>query len=88
MPAHPPKLDEAVTCLVPMNARSNDRLMSKLQQFAMDALGPLLFLYEQLLSDEPELNVDTTRSAVKASVALLANASAHISVERRKSVMK
>ena len=36
-PAFPPKLDEATTCLIPKPAKSNDRFLSKLQQFCMDS---------------------------------------------------
>ena len=38
-PAHPPKLDDAVIGLIPRQAKSNDRFLSKLQQFCMDAMG-------------------------------------------------
>ena len=41
-PAHPPKLDE---CLIPKTARSYDRF---LRQFTMDAMGPLIYLQEQM----------------------------------------
>ena len=83
-PAHPPKLDESVTCLIP---KSNDRFLSKLQQFCMDGMGPLIFLYEQLHKNEP-LDSDTLKAAVKCSLSLMANASAHFSTERRKCIMK
>ena len=41
-PAHPPKLDEPVACLVPKAAKSYDSFLSKLQCFTLDAAGPLL----------------------------------------------
>ena len=86
-PAHPPKLDDSLTCLIPKAARSNDRFLSKLQQFCMDGMGPLIFLYEQLQKNEPP-DADTLKAAVKCSLSLMANASAHFTVERRKSIMK
>ena len=50
---HPLKLDDSVTCLIPKAAKSNDRFLSKLQQFCMDGMGPLIYLYEQLHKNEP-----------------------------------
>ena len=34
---YPPKLDDAVTCLIPKSAKSYDRFLSKLQQFTVDS---------------------------------------------------
>ena len=47
-PAHPPKLDESIVCLIPKTARSYNRFLSKLQQFSMDVMGPLIYLQEQM----------------------------------------
>ncbi len=44
----PPKLDDMVKCVIPAKAARQDRFLSKLQQFSMDALGPVLGVYEQL----------------------------------------
>ena len=87
-PAFPPKLDEAITCLIPKAARSIDRFLSKLQQFCMDSLGPILFLNEKLSEIEPQIDLETIRSAAKTSLTLIANASAHFTVERQKCIMK
>ena len=46
--AHPPRLDDSLNCLVPKSAKTYDRFLSKLQQFSMDALGPLAFIQNQL----------------------------------------
>ena len=86
-PAHPPKLDESVTCLIPKAAKSNDKFLSKLQQFCMDGMGPLIFLCEQLQKNEPP-DSDMLKAAIKCSLSLMANASSHFSVERRKCIMK
>jgi len=86
-PAHPPKLDESIVCLVPKAAKSYDRFLSKLQQFTMDAMGPLAFLQEQI-DKKAQIDSDTLKSAVKSSLTLLGNAAAHFSVERRKCIMK
>ena len=42
--AHPPKLEKGIIAIVPKAAQTNDRFLSKLQQFSMDFLGPLLAL--------------------------------------------
>ena len=86
-PAHPPKLDDSVTCLIPKAAKSNDRFLSKLQQFCMDGMGPLIFLYEQFQKNE-QPDSDTLKAAVKCSLSLMASASSHFSLERRKCIMK
>ena len=55
----------------------------------MDAMGPLTVLYEQLEREgESSSTVDTSKSAIQASMSLLGNAAAHFSVERRKALMK
>ena len=75
-PAHPPKLDDSVTCLIPKAAKSNDRFLTKLQQFCMDGMGPLIYLHEQLYKNDPP-DSDTLKVAIKCSLSLMANASAH-----------
>lgn len=40
--AHPLKLDKDLAVLIPRSASNYDRLLSKIQQFGMDVLGPLL----------------------------------------------
>lgn len=84
--AHTPKLDDDIACIVPKSAKTYVRYLRKLQQFSLDAMGPITWLHEQMVSEEV---VDPAKvKEVKASIALLGNASAHFSVERRKSVMK
>ena len=82
-PAHPPKLDELIVCLIPKTARSYDRFLSKLQQFSMDAMGPLIYLQEQMEA-KTQVEGDTIKAALKCSLTLLGNTAAHVSVERRK----
>lgn len=44
---HTPKLDEAMhACLVPKSAKTYDRYLSKLQQFSIDTMGPLIWVGE------------------------------------------
>ena len=84
---YPPKLDDAVTCLIPKSAKSYDRFLSKLQQFTVDAFGPLVFIQDRLSKGE-QIDKATLKAAVKSGVSLLGNATAHFSTERRKCVMK
>ena len=86
-PAHPPKVHAALMGIIPKPAKRLDRLLSKMQQFEMDALGPLTWLYEQLETTE---TVDRTRAklAVQSALSLLGNATAHFSLERHKAIMK
>lgn len=83
-PAHPPKLDESVSSLVPKSAKTYDSFLSKLQRFTLDAAGPLLWMLNER-SEGRDVDVE---AAVRASLALLGNASAHFSVERRRAILK
>ena len=83
--AHTPKLDDAISCIIPKSAKTYDRYLSKLQQFSLDALGPILWLYDQRAKG---LESGRGEEALAASISLIGNATAHISTERRKSVMK
>ena len=85
--AHTPKLDEDISCIVPKAAKTYDRYLSKLQQFSLDALGPITRLHEEILADEA-VNLTKAKEAVEAAIVLLGNATAHFSTERRKSMMK
>ena len=86
-PAHPPKLDESIVCLIPKTARSYERFLSKLQQFSMDAMGPLIYLQEQMEA-KTQADGDTLKAALRCSLTLLGNAAAHVSVERRRCIIK
>ena len=72
---------------MPKSAKTYDCYLSKLQRFLLDALGPMVWLHEQMLS-EGEVDLTKAKEAVEASIALLGNATAYFSMEHRKSVMK
>ena len=80
-PAHPPKLDEAVSSLVPKLARSHDKFLSKLQRYT---LGPLIWMLDQFQQIDPKVG----KRAIRSNLSLLGNALAHFNVERRKALMK
>ena len=48
--AHPPKLDDSVSCLVLKSAKSYDKFLSKLQQFTMDVMTPLTWALNEVSS--------------------------------------
>ena len=86
-PAHPPKLDEAVSSLVPKSAKSHDKFLSKLQRYTLDAMGPLIWMLDQFQQGN-EIDPKVGKGAIRSSLCLLGNASAHFNVERRKALMK
>lgn len=85
--AHTPKLDLDIFCIVPKSAISYDRFLSKLQQFSVDALGPLAWIHERLSGEETADPVQI-KEAAKAAMALLGNAYAHMTNERRWNILK
>ena len=85
--AHPPKLDEAVAALVPKTAKSHDNFLSRLQRYTLDAMGPMIWLLDQL-DQGKVIDLKAGKGAIKASISLLSNASAHFNLERRKALIK
>ena len=81
---HTPKLDESITCLVPKSAKTYDRYLSKLQQFSIDTMGPLIWVDDYAEKN----NLPMVKQATSAAMTLMGNAAAHMSTERRKSLMK
>ena len=84
--AHPPKLNESISWLIPKSARSFDNYLSKLQRLTTDAMGPIAWLWDKMQPGSVDMN--TARSAIHSSLLLIGNASAHFNVERRKAIMK
>ena len=52
----------------------------------MDAMGPITWLWDQM--QQGTVDDEKTRSAICSSLLLMANASSHFNVERRKAIMK
>ena len=50
-------------------------------------MGPLIYLQEQMEA-KTQVEGDTLKAVLKCSLTLLGNAAAHVSVERRKCIMK
>jgi hypothetical protein len=83
--AHPPKLDKDISALIPKSAFTYDRLLSKIQKFNMDALGPLLHVLHHVKKGKC-----TTKELVaplETAIRLTGNAAAHLSMECRKALL-
>lgn len=79
-----PKLDNTVKAQLPKECKDADRPLARLQALLLDAVGPLSALLELHQGGQltPEKAVEATSQALR----FLGNASANISVERRKRV--
>ena len=61
-----------MACLIPKTGKSYDRFLSKLQQFSMNVIGPLMSLHGQLEREEvPPIGV--IKSPINVSLSLLGN---------------
>ena len=84
--AHPPKLDKAISIILLNSACTYGRFLSKLQQFNMDSLGPLITVLSHV--KKGKCTAKDLISPLEAAINLTGNAAAHMSVERRKSLMR
>ena len=77
-----PKLDSIIKQELPKEAIEADRKLSRLQNFVLDAAGPLAAAHEELVNvEEPDL--DLVQQAVELALRILGNTSAQFSQERR-----
>jgi hypothetical protein len=76
-----PKMDTIIKGELPKEAMESDRKLSKMQNFALDATGPLVAAMEDLTGSNP--SVERVLIAIQTSLRCLGNASAHFSQERR-----
>ena len=81
-----PKLDRVIKGSVSKDTKEADGTLAKLQTLLLDAVAPLVHILETAHSGN--LTVDTSVKAAKLALRLLANASVHISKERRKTSLK
>ena len=80
-----PKIDAVVIANVAKEAERNDRAASRLQQFWLDAVAPLVMLLER--DEELQLPVEAIQM-VQTSILLMGNASFHHSTERRRALLQ
>ena len=77
-----PKMDSIIKGELGKEALETDRKLSRLQNFSLDAIGPLVVAMEELTEkEEPDVSVVT--AAVQQGLRFLGNCSAHFSQERR-----
>ena len=81
-----PKLDRVVKGSVSKETKDADTTLAKMQTLVLDAVTPLVHILES--AKNGKLNNDTSEKASKLALRLLANASAHITKEKRKNVLK
>ena len=79
-----PKLGTIIKNELPREALEVDRKLSRLQNFVLDATGPLAAAYDELVGEnEAYPDPDRIQQAIQLSLRILGNASAQISQERR-----
>ena len=78
------KIDPAVTANVPPAARTADRAASRLQQFWLDAVNPLVLILER--AEELEVPKEVI-SGIQTALQLLGNANYHHSTARRQALL-
>ena len=84
----PPAIDKAILSLVQTRKHivSHDRFLSKLQCFASDAIGPLVYLLKELQSSKG-VTKEKAVQAIQAAPCFTGNTFATLSVERRRSIL-
>ena len=82
---HCPKMDAVVVANVAKETERNDCATSRLQQFWLDAVAPLVMLLER--DEELQLPVEAIQM-VQTSILLMGNASFCHSTERRRALLK
>ena len=81
-----PKLDTIIEEVVKKDAIDEDRELSRLQNFFLDTVGPLVAAFKELGKEEPD--ADLTCTAIQQALLFLGNASAHLSHVRRTKILK
>ena len=77
-----PKLDSIIKNELPKDALEADKKLSRLQNFVLDAAGPLAAAYDALMSEE-EPDPDKIAQHIQLSLRILGNTSTQFSHERR-----
>ena len=77
--AHPPKLDKDIAALIPKSAAIYDRLLSNIQQFNMDTLGPLLKVLQQVRKGK--CTAKELIAPLETAIKLSGNAAAYLLME-------
>ena len=75
-----PKLDQVIEQNLSKEVKEADVVAAKLQTLTPDVVAPLVYILEKAQKDK--LTVQSAAEAAKSALALLGNASAHITKER------
>ena len=81
-----PKLDRVVKGSMSKDTKEADNTLAKLQTLLLDSVASLVHILKA--AQGGNLTIDTSVKAAKLALRLVANASAHISKERRESSLK
>ena len=81
-----PKLDRVLMSNISKETKDKDNQLAKIQTLFLDAVAPLSHLME--LAESKQLSPEVTIEAVKTALALMGNASSHLSKEGRNIVVK
>ena len=81
-----PKLDSIVENVLKKEAVDEDSQWSLLQNLMLDAIHPLVVVFEELSSEEPD--VDRMSTAIQQALLFLGNTRAHFSQLRRAKILK
>ena len=78
-----PKLDSLIEDVIKKDAVDEDSQLSRLQNFYLDTVGPLVAAFEELGKDDPD--PDLVGAAMQQALLFLGNANTHVShVQRTK----
>jgi len=80
-----PKLDSIIEDVVKKDAVDEDSQLSRLQNFYLDSVGPLVAAFEELSKDAPD--ADLVSGAVQQALLFLGSANAHVSQVRRTKIL-
>ena len=81
-----PKLDTIIKEVVKKDAVNEDKKLSRLQNFFLDTVGPMVAAFEELCKEEPDM--DHTCATIQQALLFLGNASAHLSHVRCTKILK
>ena len=81
-----PKLDPVIKQNLGKETKDTDSGAAKLQTLTLDAMAPLVYITEE--AQKGTLCCQKAADAAKAAIALIGNASAQMSKERRKKILK
>ena len=81
-----PKLDRVIKQNLSKEVKEADAAAAKLQTLTLDAVAPLVHILEE--AQKGTLSIQSAAEAAKSALVLLGNASAHMTKERRKKVVK